>query len=74
MPTFNCLDRGTHEISAKKVDNGIEVTLDGRAKTISKPFTPSAELLGNSMFFSEHEHCIFGARQEIHRMLEEAMR
>ena len=74
MPTFKCLDRGTHEMSARKTDDGVEVTLDGRAKTISEPFTPNVELLGNSMFFSEHEHCIFGARKKVHRMLEEAMK
>jgi hypothetical protein len=37
MEKFDCLAQGTHELSARKIPNGVEVTFDGRVKTILPP-------------------------------------
>lgn len=73
MPTFECLNRGNHEISAKKTEQGIDVTFDGVTKTVVES-RPSAELLGNTDYFASHEYCIYRARKSVNQMLADAMR
>lgn len=73
MPTFECLDRGNHEISAKKAEQGVDVTFDGVTKTVVES-RPSAELLGNTDYFVSHEHCIYRARESVNQMLADAMK
>ncbi len=69
--TFRCLGGGTHTFEGGRTVNGeIVVVFDGETKVLEEDDVPIVDLVGSMGFFSQHEHCLFSAQEQVQAVLD----